>query len=210
MAIKLTKKDIDWIQKKYPKLKRKSDILWQGEVNFNREFNGVPIKSSYLLEIKFESKQGSILPQVKELGGKFDEISKELNLPIIDLHINHDKTICLCIYKKEKGYFTNGFSVQVFFENILEPYLYWITHYQRYKTQPWGGYAHGEFGYLELYAENEISISELKEYISIEKLLKYKKMKGHHPCLCGSKKILRKCHVLIYNAIYKLKKELYE
>ena len=38
MAIKLTKKDIDWIQKKYPKLKRKSDILWQGEVNFNREF----------------------------------------------------------------------------------------------------------------------------------------------------------------------------
>ena len=210
MAIKLTKKDIKWIQEKYPKLKRKSDTIWQGELDFNREFNGVTISSSYLLEINFEQKQGSMLPQVKEVGGKIDEISKKLNLLTIDLHINNDKTICLCIYKKEKEYFTNGFSTQVFFEDILEPYLYWVTYYQQYKTQPWDGYAHGEFGYLELYAENEISIDELKEYISIENLLKYKRTKGHHFCLCSSKKILRKCHTLIYNAIYKLKKELYE
>ncbi len=210
MVIKLTKKDIGWIKQKYPKLERKSDTIWLGELKFNREFKGVSISSSYSLEINFEPKQGSMLPQVKELGNKIDKISKELNLPIIDLHINNDKTICLCIYKKEKEYFANGFSVQVFFEDILEPYLYWVTYYQQHKMQPWDGYAHGEFGYLELYAENEISIDELKEYISIEKLLEYKKMKGHHSCLCGSKKILRKCHVLIYSAVYKLKKELYE
>jgi len=50
----------------------------------------------------------------------------------------------------------------------------------------------------------------IKDALKSENLLKYKKMKGHYFCLCDSKKILRKCHALIYNAIYKLKKELYE
>lgn len=209
MVIKLTKKEIDWIQQKYPKLERKSDTVWIGELEFNREFNGISISSSYSLEINFESKPESILPQVKELGGKLDKVSKELNLPIIDLHINNDGTICLCIYKKEKEYFAKDFSAQIFFEDILEPYLYWVTYYQKHGAQPWEGYAHGKFGYLELYAENEISIDELKEYISVDKLLEYKKMKGHHFCLCGSENKLRKCHKLIYNAIYKLKDELY-
>ena len=105
MAIELTKKEIGWIQGKYPKLKKESDTVWSGEIEFNRKFNNIPIKSAYLLEINFEPKPESMLPQVKELGGEIEKISKELDLSTIDLHRNNDGTICLCIYKKEKEYF---------------------------------------------------------------------------------------------------------
>lgn len=208
MAIKLTEKDIAWLKEKYSFLKIRDNFL-VGEINFNREFNEISISSSYLLEINLESKQDSILPQVKELEGKIKKIAEELDLPIVDLHINNDDTICLCIYEKEKDYFPNSFSVEVFFEQIVEPYLYWVSYYKKYKNPPWEGYAHFELGYLELFAENEICLENLKKHISLEKLLDYKNLKGHHLCPCGSGKKLRNCHKLLYNATYKLKYELY-
>ena len=147
---------------------------------------------------------------MKEVHGKIKKISKELELPAVDLHINNDGTICLCIYEKEKNYFPNSFSVKVFFEEILEPYLYWVSFYRKYKKPPWERYAHFELGHLELYAENGILINDLKKRISMENLLDYKKYKGHHLCPCGSGKKLRNCHKLLYNSIYKLKNELDE
>lgn len=210
MAIKLTKKDFSWLKEKHSSLKLEKDIFLSGEVKFHTEFNGISIKASYFLEINFEPKQGSIIPQVKEVRGEIKKISEELSLPIIDLHINQDDTICLCIYEKEKDYFSNNFSIKTFFEEILEPYLYWVSFYRQYKKPPWEGYAHFGLGYLELYAENGISIDELKKHISAEKLLVFRKCKGHHPCFCGSGKKLRDCHKLLYNSVYKLKNELDE
>lgn len=212
MVIKLTKEDLLWLNEKYPNLKPEKDGFLSGEVEFHRIFNGISIKSSYFLEINLEPKQGSILPQIKEVRGEIEKISKELDVPTIDLHINKDNTntICLCIDKKERVYFPDGFFVQSFFEDMLEPYLYWISFYRKYKKPPWDDYAHGALGYLELYAENSISIDELKKRISAEKLLVFRKYKGHRPCFCGSGKKLRDCHKLLYNSVYKLKNELDE
>lgn len=209
MVIKLTKEDILWLKEKYPNLKLEKDGFLNGEVEFYRTFNDVPIKSSYFLEINLEPKQRSILPQIKEVHGEIEKISKELNSLTIDLHINKDNTICLCIDKKERDYFPNGFFIKSFFKDVLEPYLYWISFYRKYKKPPWDDYAHGELGYLELYAENSISIDELKEYILTEKLLIFRKCKGHYPCFCGSGRKLRDCHKLLYNSVYKLKNELH-
>ena len=208
MVIKLKEEDFTWLRKNHSNLEFEKNIL-SGQVECNREYEGVSIKSVYFLEINFEAKEGSILPQVKESHSKIKKISEELELPVVDLHINNDGTICLCIYEKEKDYFPNNFSLKVFFEKILEPYLYWISFYQKYKKPPWEGYAHFELGHLELYIENGISINDLKKRISMEKLLDYKKYKGHHLCPCGSGKKLRNCHKLLYNSVYKLKNELH-
>ncbi|MCK5714271.1 MAG: hypothetical protein KAI25_16230, partial [Hyphomicrobiaceae bacterium] len=133
MVIKLTKEDLLWLNEKYPNLKPEKDGFLSGEVEFHRIFNGISIKSSYFLEINLEPKQGSILPQIKEVRGEIEKISKELDVPTIDLHINKDNTntICLCIDKKERVYFPDGFFVQSFFEDMLEPYLYWISFYRK-------------------------------------------------------------------------------
>ncbi|MCP6718762.1 MAG: hypothetical protein KJI71_00840 [Patescibacteria group bacterium] len=210
MVIELTLDDITWLKKKYPKLKfhREKNVI-RGELSFNRKYGSVGIKDSYFLEIKLQSKENSILPQVKEFGGKIKRISEKLAKPLIDLHVNPDGTLCPCIFEKEKAYFPTGFKMQVFFEQILEPYLYWISYTQKYKISPWEEYAHGNLGYLELYAEEYINLEKLREYFSEKELQKIKKAKGHHQCLCKREKELKNCHKLIYSAIYKLKNELY-
>lgn len=212
MVIQLTRNDINWLSEKHPNFKfYKAKNIIRGELCLDRKFNSVAIKDSYLLEIKLQNKENSILPQVKEIGGKIEGISKELLKPLIDLHINReDETLCLCIYEKEKEYFPDGFKIDIFFERLLEPYLYWVSYFKKYKAFPWEGYAHGNLGYLELYAGDDINLEKLSEHISDEKLRVIKKMKGHQECLCGSRRKLRDCHKLIYNAIYKLKKEFHE
>jgi hypothetical protein len=210
MDIILTPSEIRWIKNKYPNIKiDNKKISIKGQIYFNRSYNEITINDSYEIEIILKTKENSILPQVKEVGGKIREIANNLNKPLIDLHVNNnDNTLCLCIYKKEKEYFLDDFDIKIFFEQLLEPYLYWISYFNKYKRKPWGEYAHSNLGYLEMYAEEEIDIDNLKKFFLNEELVKIKKMKGHHGCLCGSNEKIKKCHKLLYKAIYKLKKEL--
>ena len=148
------------------------------------------------------------MPLVKEVGGKIANLSKKLDCNLIDLHVNvSDGTLCLTIDKREDEYFSNGFEIREFVKNLLEPFLYWISHLDKYGKAPWGEYAHGNLGYLELYAEGKININELKDIFTDKELIKFKNMQGHHHCPCESKIKLKYCHKLIYNAAYKLKKE---
>lgn len=211
MDIKLSQEDKKWLKNKYPTLQINSKTnTAQGELFFDRTYKGIRIADSYILQIKFKTKENSILPLVEEVGGKIIQIANQLILPPIDLHINeNDKTLCLCIDEKEKDYLPDGFGIEIFFEKILEPLLYWISYYGKYKEPPWEEYAHGFLGHLELYAEGCISLEKLKEKVIINKLYGFKKQKGHDKCPCGSDKKIRYCHKLIYKAIYKLKKELY-
>lgn len=211
MDIKLNYSDTKWLKNKYPKLKINSkENIVQGELSFDRTYKEIRIEDTYTLQIKFKTKKNSVLPQVEEIGGKVVQIAKQLALPPIDLHINEaDSTLCLCIDEREKDYLPDGFDIEIFFERILEPVLYWISYYSKYKQPPWEEYAHNNLGHLELYAEGYIGIEKLKEKFFIKKLHELKKQKGHDKCLCGSDKKIRDCHKLIYKAIYKLKKELY-
>ncbi|MDO8676356.1 MAG: hypothetical protein Q7K16_01755 [Candidatus Azambacteria bacterium] len=145
MDIKLSHKDIKWLKNKYPKLKINfKENIAQGELFFDRSYKEIRIADTYILQIKFKTKENSILPQVEEIGGKIVQTAKQLAIPPIDLHINEaDSTLCLCIDEKEKDYLPDGFSVEIFFEKILEPLLYWISYYNEHKEPPWEEYAHG-------------------------------------------------------------------
>ncbi len=210
MGFNLTQQDIKWIKEKYPKITIHADkLVIYGIVNFHLKYNGTVLKDEYSVKVKLSCKANSIIPKVSETDGKIKLIAKELSKPLIDMHVdeNEDKTLCLCIPQKEKDYFPNGFNFKIFFEQLLEPYLYWVSYYRKFKYPPWEEYAHGMFGYLELYAEGHINFSELKKLITEEKLEEISNLKGHDLCLCDKKK-LRNCHKYIYQAIYKLKKEL--
>lgn len=209
MDIKLNKQNVEWIQNNYPELRydrTNNNII--GSIYFTREYGGHKISDNYDLEIYLATKKGSILPQAKEIGGKIMNLSNRLNCRLLDLHINEtDNTLCLTIDKREEEYFTNGFDISEYFRNLLEPFLFWISHLDKYGKAPWGEYAHGNLGHLELYAEGRISINELKDIIANKELMEFKNMKGHYLCPCKSKIKLKNCHKLIYNAAYKLKKE---
>ena len=208
MDIQLTKNDLIWLKNNYSKLKYcelKNSI--SGELCFNRKYKRIILSDCYHLEIKLEKKEYSVLPQVWEMDGKIKKIATELLIPLIDMHVNEtDNTLCVCILDEEKEYLPNGFKIDVFFEQLLVPYLYRTSFLRKYKISPWGEYAHGRLGFLELYAENKITLGRLMEIYSENELRDISKYKGHSDCLCRSGKKVRDCHKLIYMAIYKLKK----
>lgn len=205
--------DLKWIRTNYPQLKY--DVLqnqneFTGNVEFNMIYKDIPIHDQFKLLISLIPNKNSMLPTVKEIGGRIQNIATQLKIPKIDLHINkNDDSFCLCIYEKEKEFFPNGFSFQTFFEKILNPTLYWLSYYEKYHIPPWETYAHGLYGYLELYGEDGVSYKKLKQYDDENKkdLFTIINMKDHHLCLCGSNKKMKNCHPLLLKAINKLKKE---
>lgn len=210
MVYNLSKTELEWIENNYPKLTYdKENKLVYGTIHFKREDEEHKISDQYEIEINLETKEKSILPQVKETEGRIKKLCEKLGKEISDLHVNpNDNTLCLTIYERENECFKNGFEIKEFFKNLLEPFLFWISHFEKYGYGPWGEYAHGNLAYLELYAEGVINLDYLRKKFSNQELADFKKRKGHLPCLCGSKKKERDCHKWIYKAIYKLKKEL--
>jgi len=203
--------DLFWLNQNQQGLKYfpKENII-RGILRVNRIQGDVAIDEQFNIEIHLIKSTNSLAPKIYEVGERISQYAKDLNIPLIDLHTNrNDSSLCLCIYEEEKEYLPNGFVLSDYIENLVEPFFYWIEYYKIYKKPPWGQYAHGFLGYLQLYNKNKIDINELKKKA---KEMDYDfhsltKLKGHHKCPCNSGKILRNCHPDILSAIYKLKQE---
>lgn len=210
--INLSKSDQLWIQNEYPNIKISPNKL-SGEICFQRTYNNITILDSFNIEIFLSHNEQSILPKVKCLDNKIENIAKFLNLKMDQLHTNPDGSFCLTVYPKEKSFFTNGqFNIQEFFINLLEPYLYWICYYEKYNQAPWGEYSHGSLGIFEFFAEENLDFRKIYKIlkmnnISLRKILSlYRQSK----CICGEKKSkveskIRKCHNKAWNGIVKIK-----
>jgi hypothetical protein len=210
--INLSKSDQLWIQNEYPNIKILPNKL-SGEICFQRTYNNITILDSFNIEIFLSHNEQSILPKVKCLDNKIENIAKFLNLKMDQLHTNPDGSFCLTVYPKEKSFFTNGqFNIQEFFINLLEPYLYWICYYEKYNQAPWGEYSHGSLGIFEFIAEENLDFRKIYKIlkmnnISLRKILSlYRQSK----CICGEKKSkveskIRKCHNKAWSGIVKIK-----
>lgn len=202
--------ELSWLNQNQPGLKYfPKDNIIKGILRVNRTRENETIDEQYNIEIHLIRSVNSLKPIIFEVGGKISQYATELNIPLNDLHINKDGSLCLCIYEEEKEYLPNGFILSDYIENLVEPFFYWIEYYKIFKEPPWGEYAHDFLGYMQLYNKGKIVISELKKKAKEMNydILSLTKLKGHHQCPCNSGKILRNCHPDIYAAIYKLKQE---
>ena len=172
----LTAEDINYLKNKYPYLIYDKDAhLLNGIIHFDLTYpsnDGIRIKGRFNIEILLVKKEGTILPIVKETRGKIAKIVRRKNLENADLHLNSDNGgMCIIIPPKEKERYPNGFDLKEYL-NHIEEHLYWISYFDRYEKPPWKGQAHGEFGYVQLFKEdNKRYKKDVKEFF--EK--KYKK-----------------------------------
>jgi hypothetical protein len=191
--MKIEEEYIEYILKNYPNLEcdiKNNFII--GNISFYREYKGHSIEDEYNIKIDFNNiPKNSILPKVFITDNKIEKIAQNLYVDKKDLHLNDDNSFCLILDLREKEYFPNNFNINKFFEELLEPYLFWVSYYKRYKKPPWQGYEHGELAYLEWCIENKID---------------FRKTAGHHNCFCGSNIKIKKCHPLLLKAIYEIKK----
>ncbi len=191
-----------------------------GKFDFWVSHEGVELSDTYQIRIELQPSSVSDLPTVIETEGRIKKAAEDRNIPIEDLHTYFDGTACLCIQLAEPSYFPNGFSFRTFIEDLLEPFFYAQRFFEDHNAWPWDAYSHGVLGWLEWYFDQENHSSESTESF-LEKLRKSKGwqsisrelskksgVKGHHPCICGSKRKFRNCHKNVLRGLWELQNNL--
>jgi len=235
----LLKLEIQSLKKFYPVLyltEKEGKYFLKGKLNFQAFYDskddmlvlnpsldnasGVNmISDQYEIEIEFLPDFPHSLPLVREMGGRIQRIAKKYNIQnICDLHVNKNKdnTICLCPKPEEKLRYPDKVDIVHFINNLVMPFFYGLSYYDRHGKWPWREYSHGDLGILEFYAENKNlnnssalakscyeSLSERGTKLVMTK----KRIKSHWPCLCGSKEKFRRCHKLALEGLWALKEK---
>lgn len=208
MALLLNQEDFEWLRVNYPKLSiNTSSKLIEGEISFKIDYEGYRISDIYTIKVDFGKLDNMGLPRVFEVSGKIYEIARQHDVTVDSLHINSDQSFCMVIPGKEKDIFKNGFTIQEFFQNAIEKFLFQMSYYEREGELPWGEYAHGYLGHIELYAEGVISLKELVYRLDKAELVHVLVTNRQSTCLCGSGNKLRKCHTRVFQGINKMKIE---
>lgn len=164
VQIKLTEQELTFLELEYPDLKLdKSENTISGVLALNCSFNNIPIKGKYNIEFHLEINGNSILPKVRETGGKILKMAKRKKLSTDDFHLNNVKgELCLIIPAKEKQRYPNGFDLKEYLKHV-EEHFYWISYFDRYEEKPWKDQAHEYDGYIELYHEDHSLRPEVKK-----------------------------------------------
>jgi hypothetical protein len=126
-------------------------------------------------------------PQITETGGR---------LPVdVNRHVNPANGT-VCYFTNEDFYLWlaqgNG-KVSEFLEGPLRNYFISQLSFQQTGQWPFGERPHGNLGrldfYLDLFGLKDAALMPHPFY-----QLWFQKFKGHHPCPCGSKRQIRRCH----------------
>ena len=241
----LTLKDNDrkWLQAHYPDLKINSKANESVEITGNLRFrmvfsgegkpyvidppanytDGIKIEDEYKIKIELRGSEFSNLPQVYEYSDRIKKVAEERKLKPEDLHINPSGAACLCIQQEESATLPNGFNFEDFFNNLVIPFFYAQSYFEKNNAWPWGQYSHGVWGLIEWYLQQENPtkqatedfLGRLKKYNREWQLLcqflapKYR-VKGHHQCACGKNEKFRNCHKQVLHGIWKLKQNIAE
>lgn len=239
--IELSEEDKDWLALNYPAIELKDvgaiprlsgslefDMLYDPETGQSILNSGTPdgtskfhITDKYQVEVILNTAKNSILPVTQEVGGRIENLASKLSKPIIDLHTYPDGSLCLCARQAELSYFPEKFELSVFIQELLIPFLYSNTFYERYGSRPWGEHQHGALGILEYYADQQKfgdkelvrrTLKALKEdtnqyRIAYVTYLNSFEIRDHWSCVCGLKKRIDKCHPDALNALKKLRND---
>ena len=172
---------------KYIKMKictmEETEIVLAGSILINRSAKGFQLYKEYSVKIviPLESEK---LPYVLDDGNHID-----CNYP----HRYLNGKLCLETDTSIRVRFVDGFSLEAWLEEFVEPYYFSYEFYQRYGEFPFGERGHGIEGILQIYGEY---FDEL-DYVKVFKLMKFIQFgqyRGHLPCPCGSGKKTRSCH----------------
>ncbi len=163
----------------------KGQITVRGVLSFEASFKGLEsIQDWFEIEVRIPKQYPEILPEVIELQGKVVSNYE---------HLNNDGTFCLAVPIAEQLAFKKEPNLLGFVNNLVVNYLYSYCYWQQYGEYPFDDSPHGIEGFVDYYEklfEAELS-PEL--FVGIERIMKHG-YRGHHPCPCGSGKIVRKCH----------------
>lgn len=174
--------------KRYPGLsytEEDSGYLLSGILVLNAEYQDVPLYDEYRLDIHIPKEFPDAIPLV---------IDVEEKVPKNMEHFYGNGGLCLGANCEILDFITKDQSIIGFIDAFVMSYLYTASFFQRYHQFPYGERSHGVQGIEEAYADRySCSDRELLMQLLLC-LIGMEKIKGHHPCICGSNKRFRNCH----------------
>ncbi len=233
--INLNDDEIEWLSKNYPELNLvkgedfdviKGNFIFKASFNTESKkiiinptgnfFNEYLIEDQYEIEIPMYFKEKSTFPPIKEIGNRMINFSLFNKINPADLHINKDTSLCLCSPILEEYYLPNEFNLRNFINNLLIPFFYSNSYFEKTRKRLWKDYYHGFLGIIQSYKNiqrpitsakilevidsikffcaKDAEITNINKFNSIKEQLKKKKVKGKQSCYCGSNKTLLNCH----------------
>ena len=241
LTINLTTADLAWVKSNLPSLSLAEEggiVFLRGILDFNIFYDPqteqltynppdnltgheYQIRDAYEIEVKFERNKNSILPQIREMGGRLATLAKRFRTDLRNLHVQDNKSLCLCARQEESRKMPDGLNLEILFYDLIYPFFYSNSFFERTRRRPWKDLSHGGLGTLEYYlrAQEERNIKLIESTIDalceddamrskIENLVNTPKPENTK-CLCGSKKKFRNCpHPEAFAGLLKLRADI--
>ncbi|MBV1873874.1 MAG: hypothetical protein KUG80_03785 [Gammaproteobacteria bacterium] len=110
-----------------------------------------------------------------------------------EYHTYSDGSFCLGSELKIKSLLRDDHSFTAFFENIVDRFLYAVTHRIEFGSFPYGELAHGEQGLIDDYGDMFGLGGKLPVLRALRALGKRKREANKLPCPCGCDRRLGHC-----------------
>ena len=151
-----------------------------------------------------------------------DGVTIEIKLPIVypdthpvarettgltdGFHTNDDGILCLGSPLAVKATFESCPTILGFMERLLIPFFFAFKYWKNHGEVPFGELSHGGKGILEYYMDIfDISVEE--NILGFLQILADDSYRGHLPCPCNSKLIIRRCHGEMLRNLAKLQSQ---
>lgn len=110
-----------------------------------------------------------------------------------EFHTYHDGTLCLGSPLAIKSSYRNYPTLLGFMEQLVIPFFFAFFYMEMHGEMPFGELSHGGEGLLEYYLDL-FELAEADKVIGLLRILSDDEYRGHLPCPCGSRAIIRRCH----------------
>lgn len=236
----LSSSDVSWLQAHYPSL-HYNGIEVKGELPFRMSYHRT--SGNYTLfppashaldesmtyetdsyEIAIKQARGASAPLSYDLSGRIAAAARNHQVSkMADMHINTGGDFCLAPPQQISLAFSPNFSLKVYIEEYLIPFLFLQTHFRKTGHWAWATSGHGLSGILEWYqtkglhtnpaTAKQLTLESVAHYKSelqdtLLQRLKAGSYKGHMPCLCGGQHKIRNCSRDAQYALNSLRKDI--
>jgi len=160
---------------------------------------------------KIRIKPGKDADDIPTLTVEDDAIEK-----VLDRHFYTSGNACLCGPVEKQRFLKSGYSFIKYLDQLVVPFLYEQTYFEKYRKWPWGEYAHGAAGVFQSFANSEGTIEDVQA--CLQQLRKDKKwdriravLSGRErvtetsKCFCTSPDQIRRCHPTAWFALLRLR-----
>jgi hypothetical protein len=154
----------------------------QGLLEFKASYNDISIRDSFHIKLLIPSDYPNTPPVAMETAGRIPK----------RFHSNHDG-LCLAAPIEIHRKFSDNPTLLGFVNDLLIPYLYAFSYWEKHGVMPFGELSHGNKGIMEYYLEF-FNVHSESAVLNLLKILATKDYNERHKCPCGSGMTIRNCH----------------